>query len=148
MAASFTIHFLAGPEQQEAYKLINGNTIGSQYCTLMDGRRSEEDSIARDRAQSLAHKVMATTPAVTIGDVSWLKAAFLEDGERFIPSPIERMSELIGEEFPILDANLRDNLLSCLSLKNSSSYPDLISKEELQKALDANMGTTLCHISW
>jgi hypothetical protein len=90
---------------------------------------------------------VADSPSIWIGEVSWLKAALVGDDETFVPSPVQKISELIGENLPVLDNELRSQLLSALGLDNTTSYT-IAEHAKVAAWLDEHMGERLFTVSW
>lgn len=120
MAAEFNIHVLEG---------------------------ATEDDLAAFFVSSDAYDVVAKTPSVTVGDVSWLKAAVFEDDDTFIPDPIGKIAELIGEDLPVCDDALIAQITAALNVPNRTDY-ELKDSEKVIAFLNAHKGKRLFHVSW
>ena len=93
------------------------------------------------------------TPSVWVGEVSWLKASIFEDeAATFIPGPVQAISDLIGEDLPILTPELREKILDALHGPNTTTYAvaDAASAKyaEVVAFLDKHMGERLFTVSW
>lgn len=135
MAADLHIHALVDPCTEEHIKGLNSTTWGSKHfghkgMSFMD-----------------AVGVVAETPQIWIGEVSWLKAALTGDGEDYVPDPVGKIYELIGEELPVLDSTLKGKILDALQLDNKTGY-GIADPDAVAKWLDDNMGRQLFTVSW
>lgn len=150
MAADLSIHVITEEATDEHFKVFASHTIGSKYgptsvpgVGLAVGYRhptiSDDDQL---------WSVIGKSPQIWIGEVSWLKAAIFEDGEEaYIPPPVAQVHELIGEDFPVLDEELKLKILGALTLENKTGY-NIAKSEDVGKFLDEHMGKKLCTISW
>ena len=134
MSADLSIHVL-GEVPESMLARFNSNVMGSKWFNPRPGMDDE------------AFEKIGDTPSVWIGEVSWLKAALFEDGDKFIPGPVEEISALIGEELPVLTEELRDKILAALSEGNATSY-SVAKPDKVRPFLDAHMGARLFTVSW
>ncbi len=140
MGADLYIHVYEGVVEEDI-RILKSNTLGSKYCTfpVMPPYTWEQRSEVYDK--------MGNTPQVWIGEVSWLKAGLFEDDETFIPSTVEGVSELIGEDLPTLTEELLEEILSKFDLENKTSYR-LNEKEVVEEFLKKHIGKKLFTVSW
>src|SRR5262245_26911747 len=142
MAADLHIHAMVDVTEDDL-KCFFASTLGSRFFNP-SGKTECDSTICKHW-----DKVTAD-PHIWIGEVSWLKAALLEDDD-FIPEPVEKINELIGEDLPVLDEALKNSILDALKVRGDrgTGYdvrsPD---NEDLIKWLDANMGRRLFTVSW
>jgi hypothetical protein len=144
MSADLHIHVLEGCSEADL-KVFFHNTLGSKWGAPL-GRGwtiGESDLFGRREARDR----VSDSPNVWIGEVSWLKAAVLEDDETYVPGPVAIVQELIGEELPVLDKHLRDAILAALKETNSTTYRTS-DGEKVEKFLDAHLGKKLFTVSW
>lgn len=112
------------------------------------GRDKEADRYASDKhdATRVASERVGRTPNIHVGEVSWLKAALFEDVETFVPGPVMKVSEAIGDEAVIDDA-LIEQIEKALQEPNTTSY-SLSSVEDIMAFLRQHKGKTAFTISW
>jgi len=136
MAADLYIHILEGVTEDNI-KRFEGNTIGSKYfgtpCT--------------DEEWDVIDRKLAKTPAVWVGEVSWLKAALLDDNDTYIPAPVMAVSEAIGEDFPVIDDELIGKVQDALAEPNQTGYKVNDPKEVLA-FLTKHKGKKCFTIAW
>lgn len=160
MAADMYIHALVGAGIKD-YIEIEANTIGSKFFGGWNDERNtynpetetklwwtKEAELTKLYDMSL--EKFYETPQIWIGEVSWLKATLFEGGEeKYILSPIMKISELIGEKFPILTDELASQILAALDLPRVDlNYYKVCSKEDLAKWLEQWKGARLVTINW
>jgi len=138
MGADLHIH-IVGTLTEQDFKILFSHSLGSKYFDMSAQNDFEEEQKVWER--------VSENPEIWIGEVSWLKASLTEDKEKYIPSTVMTVSELIGENQPILDEELKSSILAAFDLANSTQY-DLASKKEVEEWLDKNMGERLFTISW
>ena len=151
MAADLSIHVLGpykykswetgnvedGEATEQDYKDLEASSLGSKYFS--SGRHQG----AWDRA---FHN-LGNSPQVWIGEVSWLKAAFLEDAESFIPGPVQRVAEVIGEDFPVIDDGLIEKIAEAMRVENATSYR-IATENEVVDFLKEHKGKKVVTVSW
>ena len=139
MGADLHIHVFEGIEL-EHLRVFNRNTVGSKYFqafSLADSGMSWE----------AAYDAIAETPSVWIGEVSWLKAAFFGDAETFVPSAVQIIANVIGEDLPVIDAELTAKILAAFEQPNTTSY-GLADKAEVAAFLAQHSGKRVFTVSW
>ena len=137
MSADLYIHVMKGITEKDIAD-FQSNVFGSKYFNLSD---------RDDRDFSELYSTIGHTPREWIGEVSWLKAGLFEDYERYIPATVEKIDDVIGEDLPILDNELKKKILDAFDEENETQY-NLASKETVKKFLEDNMGEHLFTISW
>lgn len=137
MAADLHIHIFDGITEDDL-RIFFSNTVGSKYFNLFGTDEDRDYKI---------HDKIANTPNIWIGEVSWLKAALLEDSDRFVPSTVERINTVIGEDLPILTEELIAEILKSFELENKTNY-NLAKREDIEKFLDENKGKRVFTVSW
>lgn len=149
MAADLHIHVLEGVTEDDLAK-FHSNTLGSKWF-------SPAGFSSDGYGEGSVFDRVGNTPNVWVGEVSWLKAMLFEDADTYVPSAVEKISELIGEELPVLTPELRDQILAALKLENQTGYsianPDEVGERGgddvvMRKFLDRHMGKRLFTISW
>jgi hypothetical protein len=140
MSADLHIHIKSAEVTDEVLRVFFASTLGSKYFAIGDYNPEH-------LRWPQAYDIVAASPNVWVGEVSWLKAALFEDGDRFVPSPVQKIHELIGENLPVLDQALYQQLLDALRLPNQTSY--LVENDHaVAKFLQAHFGAQLFTVSW
>jgi len=111
MAADLHIHVLEGMDE-DVVKRFCSNQIGSKWekCCSYEER---EAHFSEDLG------AIGGTPSVWIGEVSWLKAALFDD-DTYIPETVEEVTDIIGEDFPIIDDAMIEQITQAFELPNRS----------------------------
>lgn len=143
MSADLHIHVYEGLEEDDLPQFCR-NTMGSKrfgggfgFAGLRSGPLPEA---IYDR--------IGATPQIWIGEVSWLKAALVEDGdETFIPSTVQVVHDAIGEDLPVLDGDLYEKIVTAFSEENRTGYR-LAELEDVKTFLREHMGKRLFTVSW
>jgi hypothetical protein len=119
MSASFTL-LTYNPEFSEEveklYKISQSSTIGSKYFSEVVYLSDTTPNNSWDAYLKLFDLISGS---IWIGDVSWLKAALFDDAKSFVPSLVEFISELIGEDFPIIT----DEMIEKVENANFLAHP-------------------------
>lgn len=144
MAADLSIHALTEPCTEADLARFFKNTLGSKwFAPWMDGTSAygrDDDSFS----------VVAHTPQVWIGEVSWLKASLSDPyDDSYVPEAVEGIHDLIGENLPVLDATMRDRILALLKEPQVRARPYSVEDPEVvAEWLDQHMGERLFTVSW
>lgn len=136
MSADLHIHILDGITEDDLARFFS-NTIGSKYF----GRYRENADEFSGLYDKLSH-----TPSVWIGSVSWLKQALTGD-DSYVPSTVEKISDLVGEDLPVLDDTLASEIMDAFKLENETSY-DLAKPDEVKRFLEMHKGKRVFTVSW
>lgn len=155
MAADLHIHVFEGITEKDLAH-FSATTIGSKYCPLTklghDSTKEEWDE-ANAAADALnqhfgdAYPEIGNTPNVWIGEVSWLKAAIFEDGNTFISSTVQEISDVVGEDLPVLDAAMIERIIAAFELSNATEYK-LADAREVRAFLEEHKGKQIFTVSW
>ncbi len=148
MAADLHIHVMDGVEEEDMRCFFSHHS-GHKYFA---GFFTQEDCKLPGKYDFMCghHDRVSDTPNFRIGEVSWLKAALFDD-DSYIPNPVARVSELIGEDEPELTEELRDKILQAVQAPNETHYDvygnagDDVSLEDW---LNQHLGKKLFTISW
>lgn len=128
MAADLHIHILEGVTEEDVNKF--------------------KDGTSRRRWEKL-YDLISATPDFWIGEVSWLKAALLEDPESYIPDPVAKVSEIVGSDFPIIDGPLIEALVGALQPSGGSNgYSTCENSSKLREFLETHKGKKVFQVSW
>ena len=93
MSVGVSIHVITGsPQDDEMLRCFFAQTLGSEYF----------NPNYRCRSTGLHHcrfhtEMMEKTWVLDVGEASWLSAAILGDQENHVPTPVQRVEELIAE---------------------------------------------------
>lgn len=140
MAADLHVHVLEGITEDDL-RIFFSNTLGSKHFSPVTvGERN-------DYGPGSIYDRVGNSPNVWIGEVSWLKAMLLEDGETFIPEPVQAVQELIGEDLPVLDDELQAKLLEALQRPNRTGYT-VAARDDVVEFLTEHRGKKLFTVSW
>jgi hypothetical protein len=99
------------------------------------------------------HKDIDNTPNIWVGEVSWLKAALFEEGKEdgapsdFIPDPIGKISELIGEDMPVITDEFIEKVRLAMSVPNQTQY-SLAKAQDILSFLKTYKGKSCFTVSW
>jgi len=140
MAADVHLHILEGVTEEEV-KLFLSNRLGSKYYDESKYQEHEK------RYDELVEK-MANTPQVWVGEVSWLKAWLTGDKEAFVPSAVEKVTEVIGEDFPVIDDELIRKVEEAMKLGSGKSEYEVNDPEEVVNFLKEHKGKKVFWITW
>jgi hypothetical protein len=135
MAADLSIHVITPDFTESDYAAMKSSTFGSKFFTGMGRYRDDLFMKAAD------------TPQVSVGEVSWLKAALSGDDEEYVPGPVMKVHEIIGEEFPIVDDELIARLRDALDAPNTTGY-HVATADEVCEFLEEHRGAKLFTVSW
>lgn len=138
MAADLHIHaFKPGTLTTKHFKAFFGRCLGSKWWNMFsdNGFNTPE------------YNEVSDTPNVWVGEVSWLKSSACEDHETFIPDAVGAVSEIIGEELPVINEELIAKIETALGLKNQTSY-DVSEPNEIIAFLREHIGWQAFQISW
>jgi hypothetical protein len=144
MSADLSIHIFEGIDESDL-DIFFSNAIGSKYCKPLFSKESEE--AAKKKKDDDLYIKIGSTPEVWVGEVSWLKADLFDDADAFIPTPVQLVSELIGEDLPIIDDELINNIETALKLENKTSYR-VAKPEDVVKFLRKHKGKRAFTVSW
>jgi hypothetical protein len=141
MAADLSIHVLTDEFTEEHCKAFASHTLGSKHFNLGYDRRFEKEHGCD------LFSLAADTPSVWVGEVSWLKAALSGEDEEFIPDAVGSISEIIGEDFPVIDDSLIQRIDDAMKLPNTTEY-SINSAGEVLAWLKAHKGERAFTVSW
>ena len=141
MSADLYLHvFEDGVLTEEDFKAFFYSTYGSKWY---DPSLELEWVGYRDNI----FKKFSNTQNIWIGEVSWFKAALFEDSDNFIPDLVNKVSEFVGEELPVVDDEFIKKIESFYSLENKTRY-NLSEKKEVIEFLEQNKGKRAFTVSW
>jgi hypothetical protein len=83
-----------------------------------------------------------------VGDVSWLKAGLTDDPDKYIPSLVEKISNLFDEgACPIIDEEVIEKVTG-FGESEGSIYTDVSANEEITNWLRTQIGKRAFTVSW
>jgi hypothetical protein len=139
MAADLHIHVQTPEVTDEVLARFFGNTLGSKHFNPRPYSQTSDKP----------YEIVARSPNIWIGEVSWLKAALLGDGdgERFVPGPIQVVQQAIGEDLPVIDDDLIAKIGAAFDVPNTTSY-SLAKKIDVWRFLETHRGKRVFTVSW
>lgn len=141
MSADMHIHVLTDDFTKEHYIAFQSNCFGGKYFN------PGYDKIFEERHGCDLYDLCAETPDIWVGEVSWLKAAILDSPAEFIPDPVGKIAEIIGDEFPIIDDDLINRITEAMDIDNKTSY-SVANPEHVVEFLERHRGKAVFTISW
>lgn len=82
-----------------------------------------------------------------MGEVSWAKAEILDNSDKYVPGVIEAITDIIGEDLPVVDDELIEKVNQAFDLPNNTSY-SLNSKNEVINFLERHKGMKTFTVNW
>lgn len=157
MSADLHIHVRTKEITDDVLRAFFANTVGSKWSplTALGENATTTDVVnAFDTARlqgagfSDAYGIIAKTPDVWIGSVSWLKAALLEDREQFIPSVVNKIHDRIGDSGDcVVTKELIGEVAEYFDDDNDSQY-DICDKASAIDFLNLHVGEKVFTVSW
>ena len=136
MSVGVSIHVMTNsPEDDETLRCFFAQTIGSEYFNPNYTCPSTGPHYCEFHTE-----MMEKTWVLDVGEASWLSAALLDNQERYIPSPIQRVEELISEPTQITQ-ELVDQLEAAFDLPNTTGYEMKDSRAGVRPALEPHVGS-------
>jgi hypothetical protein len=152
MSADLSIHVLEGATEGDLARFFS-NTMGSKYFNAFDEGTTRQSN---DEYMS-SLEIVADTPSVWVGEVSWLKAALFEDPDAFIPDTVNQINEIIGEDLPVIDDDLIKRISDAFNVPNNTTKPDgvwdgagyrIAERETVVNFLEQHRGKPVFTVSW
>jgi hypothetical protein len=135
MSAHLHIHVLRDVTEADLAVFFS-NSIGSKWFDPKPTGKMDFDLVEK----------IEQSPNIEVGPVSWLKAGLLED-DSFIPEPIGLLVDIIGEELPVIDQTLLDQVEEALKTTNTSVY-NLENLDNVLEFLKKHRGERIFTVSW
>ncbi len=136
MAADLHIHVFTGMTEDDLAAFRN-NHMGSRHFGAVPYNQRRWDK-ACDR--------IAATPQVWVGEVSWLKSALFGD-DSYVPDAIAGVSDIIGEDLPVVDDDLIARIAEALGRENTTPY-EVADDEDVLAFLHKHQGERVFTVSW
>jgi len=163
MSADLHIHIYEGLTKNDMEAFFS-NVLGSKYCPLspmFEKFEKEEEPTQEELSAAFEHtcrthshedftklwEKFSHTPNVWVGSVSWLKAGLTGDSDTYIPQPVEVVSDIIGEDLPIIDDELIGKIRAALRLSNDTGY-QVASEPSVVAFLERHRGKQVFTVSW
>jgi hypothetical protein len=137
MSADLQIHVFGGVADEADLARFQSHTMGSKYFNPSVYEPYDPDLYDR----------MTRTPSVWVGEVSWLKAALLGDAKRYVPNTVGAISEIIGEDLPVIDEALIARVGRAFKKSNKTGY-HVSQAGPVLDFLREHMGERAFTISW
>ncbi len=138
MSADLHVHVMTGVTEDEL-ALFKCNTFGSRFFDMSRYRE-------HDRMYDSLFSKMSDTPNEWVGEVSWLKAGIMGSDE-YIPDPVQAVSDIVGEDLPVIDDEFIKKIADAMGLENSTTYV-VSTGGKLCEFLSKYKGERVFTISW
>lgn len=136
MAADLHVHIFRNLTEEDLSNFFS-STLGSKWF----------DPYKLDQHFEDLYDKVSDVPNIWIGEVSWLKAGLTDDPDKFVPGPVMKISDLIGEDLPVLNDELINNIIEALQSENTTLY-ELASPERVRPFLETYKGERVFTVSW
>jgi hypothetical protein len=157
MSADLHIHIISGRCTEEHVKVFESNSMGGLYEGYNHpelsklsrfGENGYEDGSEKIPFSESICGIVEETPNIWIGEVSWLKAAFFGENEKYIPDPVQKISDAVGETFPVIDDFFIERIRQIFkTVKNTTRYK-VAKSQDVMKFLNEHRGKKVFCISW
>ena len=138
MSAHMYIHILT--IEEDIVKRFKSNVIGSKWEYSFT-YQEHADHFNED------YGVIAKTPNILVGAVSWLKGGLFDDWDTYVPKPVEMINEVVGESFPTIDEEFILKVEKAMDLPNTTMY-SVATKQEVVDFLRQHLGEKAFTVSW
>jgi len=138
VAADMHIHVFDGVTEGDL-RIFFEHTFGSKYFNLLGHQDFKEWSKVCEK--------ISDTPNIWVGSVSWLKAGLFDNSDKYVPSIVDAISEIIGEDLPMIDDVMIEKIGKTFDLPNVTSYKTA-DKEEIVTFLKNHKGYKAFTVSW
>lgn len=146
MSADLHLHIRTDEITDAVLGAFFSNTLGSSW-----GPSSLEEALARpptSSGQLDTFAVIADTPDIWIGSVSWLKAALTNDPDSYVPDPVGIIADLVGDTGRvIIDSDLIDKIMMALNVENDTGY-SIATQDDVRPFLLEHLGKPVFCVSW
>ncbi len=118
MSAQYMLHIYEGLTEDDIRE-FESSTFGSPYFNFQSGPY-DADKMSKN------HDRIANTPHFDVGEVSWLKAGLIEDPDRYISGPIDKLSDIfpnsLVKDFTVITDEVIDRVKEAIGVTNQTSY--------------------------
>lgn len=139
MSGDLHVHVFEGITEDDLREFFS-NTFGSKYFAPRTLGQLGDSHYE-------AYRKIAGTPDIWIGEVSWLKAAVFGDPEKYVPSPVGQIHDIIGEDLPAINEGMITLIGAALDADNSTGY-SIAGKDEVLDFLRQHIGKRVFTVSW
>ncbi len=98
---------------------FESSSLGSPYFSI-ERKPFDSEKVASN------HEKIAGTPIFDVGEVSWLKANLLENADRYIPGPIDKLNDIFPTElvkdFTVITDEVIEKVKEAIGVTNETSY--------------------------
>jgi hypothetical protein len=145
MSADMHIHIFEDLTEEDLASFFS-SSLGSKWFKLRPGKEKID-----------TYEKIANSPNIWIGAVSWLKADLFSDNDTYIPMAVATISEIIGEELPVIDDVLIEKIMKAFELPNNTKKEDgvwdgggyaLAKPAEVKAFLEQHRGKKVFTVSW
>jgi hypothetical protein len=146
VSADLHVHaFVDGTLTEEDFRCFFGHTIGSKWGPSWDNMAGGSPGCQKALCKHWTR--ISTTDNVWVGEVSWLKAAFLDDPKTFVPDVVAAVVDAIGEELPVINDDLIARVTTALNAGNATGYRVSL-PDKVLKFLEAHREQRAFTVSW
>lgn len=146
MSADFVLHVLLDDMDVEDFKIFTSNVLGGPWFEYPWFEYVPYEK-RNERFMELANK-FGHRPQCWVGEVSWLKASLLQDGETYIPDIVGNVAELVDNLPVITDELIAQIKAAAMTAGNRTSYKVIDGSDELIDFLKKYKGHRVGGISW
>ena len=125
---------------------ITDDDLSKLFCTTIGSRWFNPDRWTWEEREPAIEATMKA-PNVWIGEVSWLKTALTGDDARDISHPVQRVSDLVGEDLPVLTDALIEAICEALRVPNRTIV-HVATVSAVRPFLLAHEGEPVFTLSW
>jgi hypothetical protein len=147
MAADLHIHIVEGITEADLAD-FNCNCIDSKWFGGFGTTRRDKMTYEEEFGPGSAHQRVTDTPNVWVGEVSWLKAGLTGDNEAFIPEVVWKISELVGEDLPVIDDTFLEKVRAIYATAKEHDHYKVAAEKDVLSFLEANKGKQIFTVSW
>ena len=141
MSADMYINIMNEECTEEILEGFFSNTLGSKY---FNPKTIAEQGTAWDDA----YDIVARTPQIYVGEVSWLKAIVTGDSDTFVPNYIEDTQKICNDDFPVIDDALIEKMSIAYLGPNHSVYSTGSGFDDVFVFLEEHRGKRCFTVSW
>lgn len=103
---------------------------------------SQKDGLTWEKT----YNIVAESPNIWIGEVSWIKAALFEDKKTFIPDTVGEISMIVGNGI-VLTEDVLGQIKAAFNVDNNTSY-EIADKQTVLDFLKNHLGKQIFQVSW
>jgi len=138
MAADMHIHILEGVTEHQV-KRFGSSTLGGPFCNYVSYQENSKHF-------NDDYDAISCTPQIWVGEVSWLKAAFSDDPEAFIPDMVGFVRAEFDDGLVVIDDAMIERVEAALQAPNTTGYS--VGDNEIVEFLKEHKGKKAFTVSW